>query len=69
MPDKAIYGTAQFKIDRTRMRHGLDTTHFSFYMHASMRVHARLMTSNLLCKSLVYALDMCTTVCRSMRAS
>ena len=39
------------------MQHGLDTTHFSFHMRASMRVYARLMTSNL---ALVYALDMCT---------
>ena len=44
--------------------HGLDMIRFSFCMHASMRVHARLMTSNLPCKTLVYTLDMCTTVSR-----
>ena len=61
------YGIAQFKLDRTCMQHGLDTTHFSFHMHASMRVHTRLMTSNLLYKALMYALDVCTTVYRCMR--
>ena len=35
-----MYGTAQFKLDRTRMQHGLDTTRFSFHTNASMRVHA-----------------------------
>ena len=63
-----MVATAQFKLERTCVQHGLDTTHFSFHTHASMHVHARLMTSNLLCKALVYALDMCTTVCRCMRA-
>ena len=29
-----------------------------------MRMHARLMTSNLLFKALVYTLDVCMTVCR-----
>ena len=60
------YGTAQFKLDRTRVQHGLNTTRFSFHTHASVSVHARLMTSNLPCKALVYALDMCTIhVCMS----
>ena len=34
-------------------------TCFSFHMHASLRVQARLVMSNLPCKALVYALDMC----------
>ena len=63
-----MYGTAQFKLDRIRMWHGLNTTHFSFYTHASMRVHARLMTSNLSFKALMYALDMCKIVCRCTHA-
>ena len=46
---KHCYSTAQFKLDRTCMQHGLDTTCFSFHMRASMRVHARLMMSNLPC--------------------
>ena len=54
-----LYSTAQFKLDRTRVQHGLDTTHFSFHMRASMHVHARLMISNLRCIALVYALDVC----------
>ena len=52
--------TAQFKLDRTRMQQEHDTTRFSFRMRASLRAHARLMTSTLLCKALVYALDVCT---------
>ena len=55
-----IYGTAQFKLDRTRVQHGLNATRFSFCMCTSLRVHARLMTSNFSCKALVYALDVCT---------
>ena len=55
-----IYGTAQFKLDRTRVQQGHDMTHFSFHMHASLCVHTRLVTSNLLCKALMYALDVCT---------
>ena len=54
------YGTAQFKLDRTRVRHGLNMTRFSFHTCASLRVHARLMTSNLPCKTLMHALDVCT---------
>ena len=54
------YGTAQFKLDRTRVQHGLNMTHFSFPKRASMLVHARLMTSNLPCIALVYALDLHT---------
>ena len=34
-------------------------THFSFHTCASLRMHTRLMTSNLLCKTLLYALDVC----------
>ena len=52
-----LYGTAQFKLDRTRVWHGLDMTHFFILQAAIMRVHARLMTSNLLCKAIVYALE------------
>ena len=52
--------TAQFKLDRARVQQGHDTTCFSFHTHASLRVHARLVTSNLLCKALMYTLDMCT---------
>ena len=55
-----IYTTAQFKLDRTCVQHGLNTRHFSFYTRASMHVHARLMTPNLPCITLVYALDVCT---------
>ena len=35
-------------------------TCFSFRMFASLHVHTRLVMSNLLCKALVYALDVCT---------
>ena len=54
------YGTAQFKLDRARMQQGHDTTHFSFRTRASLHMHARLVTSNLPCKALVYALDVFT---------
>ena len=59
----ATYGTVQFKLDITWMWLGLDMIHFSFYMCACMHVHARLMRSNLLFKALVYALNLCMTVC------
>ena len=59
-----IYGTAQFKLDRTCVQHGLDMTHFSFHTRASIHVHTRLMTLNLPCKTLMYALDVCMTVFR-----
>ena len=60
------HGTAQFKLDRTHVQQGHDTTCFSFHTCASLRVHARLMTSNLPCIALVYALDMCMMhVCMS----
>ena len=60
------YGIAQFKLDSTFMQQGHDTTRFSFHTRASLRVHARLVTSNLPCKALIYALDMCTMhVCMS----
>ena len=55
-----MYSTAQFKLDRTRVQQGHDMTHFSFRTHASLHVHVRIVTSNLPCKALVYALDMCT---------
>ena len=55
-----IYSTAQFKLDSTRVQQGHNTTRFSFHTHASLHVHARLVMSNLPCKALVYALDMCT---------
>ena len=29
-----MYSTAQFKLDRTRVQHGLDTTRFSFHTRA-----------------------------------
>ena len=54
-----IYSTAQFKLDRTRMQQGHNTTRFSFRMRASLCARARLMTSSLPCKTLVYALDVC----------
>ena len=58
----ASYGTAQFKLVQhtctARARH--DMTHFSNHKRASLRVHTRLVMSNLPCKALVYALDMCT---------
>ena len=38
------YGTAQFKVDKTRVWHVLDTTRFSFCTRAGMRVLARPMT-------------------------
>ena len=47
--------TAQFKLNRTCVRCGLGIICFSFYTHASMHVHARLMTSNLLFKALICA--------------
>ena len=56
----AIYSTAQFKLDRTRVQQGHDMTRFSFLTRASLRAHAGLMTSSLPCKALVYALDVCT---------
>ena len=37
------YSTAQFKLDKERVWHVLDTTHFSFRTHAGMRALARLM--------------------------
>ena len=57
---RVSYDTAQFKLDRTRVQQRHGTTRFSFCTHASLRVHARLMTSNLPCKALVYTLDMWT---------
>ena len=61
-----IYGTARFKLDSARVQQGHNTTHFSFLTHASLHVHARLVTSKLTCKALVYALDVCTMyVCMS----
>ena len=42
------------------MQQEYDTACFSFHTHASLRVHARLVMSNLPCKALMYALDMCT---------
>ena len=60
IPYVCNYGTAQFKLDRTRVQQGHNMTRFSFHMHTSLRVHATLVTSNLLCKALVYAPDMCT---------
>ena len=53
------YGTAQFKLDRAQVQQGHDTTRFSFHTHASLHGHARLVTSNLLCKALMYTLDVC----------
>ena len=40
---KCLYGTAQFKVDKARMWHVLDTTRFSFRTHVGMRVLARSM--------------------------
>ena len=54
------YSTAQFKLNRTRVQQGHDTTRFSFRMCASLRVHTRLMTSSLPCIAVVYVLDVCT---------
>ena len=51
------YGTAQFKLDKARVSHVLDTTHFSFHTRAGMRVLTRSMTWKLSCRVLVYALD------------
>ena len=59
------YGTAQFKLDRRLVHHVLDTTHFSFHTHASIRLHSGLRTSNSPWKALAYALDVCTgKVCK-----
>ena len=41
------YSTAQFKFDSTRVQQGHNMTRFSFHTFASLRVHARLVTSNL----------------------
>ena len=54
------YITAQFKLDKTCVQHGLKTTCFSFHTRASMHVHTRLMMSNLPRIALVYALNMCS---------
>ena len=54
------YSTAQFKLDSARVQQGHDMTSFSFHTHASLRAHARLVTSNPPCKALMYALDVCT---------
>ena len=60
------YGTAQFELDRACMQQWHDMTHFSFHMRASLCVHARPMMSTLLCKALMYALDVCMMhVCMS----
>ena len=59
-------GTAQFKLDRISVQQGHDMTPFSFHTHASLHVHARLVTSKLPCKALVYTLDVCMMhMCRS----
>ena len=57
----ANYNIAQFTLDRTYVQHGLDMTCFSFHTLASLRVHARLVMSNLPCKAFVTvsALDVC----------
>ena len=59
----ANYNIAQFTLDRTYVQHGLDMTCFSFHTLASLRVHARLVMSNLPCKAFVTvsALDVCMT--------
>ena len=57
---RCSYSTAQFKLDSARMQQGHDTTLFSFHTHASLHVYARLVISNLPCKALMYALDVCT---------
>ena len=54
------YITAQFKLDKTCVQHGLKTTCFSFHTRASMHVHTRLMMSNLPRIALVYVLNMCS---------
>ena len=41
-----MYSTAQFKLDRTRVQHGLDTTRFSSHTHASMRACAHKIDDN-----------------------
>ena len=38
------YGTAQFKLDKARVWHVLNTTRFSFRTRAGMRALARSMT-------------------------
>ena len=48
-----MYGIAQFKLDRPRVQQGHDMTRFLFH------THARLVTSKLPCKALVYTLDVC----------
>ena len=60
LPVLSKYNTAQFKLDRIRVQQGHDMTRFSFCTCASLCARARLMTSSLLCKALVYALDVCT---------
>ena len=52
--------TTQFNLDRISMQHRLSTTHCSLHMCASM---LRLMTSNLLIRALVYAIDVCMIAC------
>ena len=53
-------GMVQLNLNLTE-QYTLNATHFSFYKHASMHVHARLM-SKLLFTTLVYALDVCMIV-------
>ena len=57
---KGDQNTIQLNLNLTENACSKDTTHFSFHTRASLHVHARLVTSNLLCKALVYALDACT---------
>ena len=50
----------QLNLNLTEHSCSKDMTCFSFHTRASLCVHARLVMSNLLCKALVYALDVCT---------
>ena len=60
----------QFNLNLTEHVCSIGLTQHVFHftsMQACMHVHTKLIMSNLLCKSIVYALDMCTTVCRCTR--
>ena len=62
-----LYGADQFKLDRTCVWHGLDMIHFFILLLCNQHVYARLMTSNLQLRALVYTLDMFADGCTHVR--
>ena len=57
---KYMQNMVQLNLNLTEHACSKGTAHFSFHTRASLPMHARLMTSNLLCKALMYALHVCT---------